>query len=455
MSAGERADAWRWLRQGKFKIALGPRSAVFAPLENLGVVVVDEEHESSYKQNDPAPRYHARDVAVMRARMAGCPVILGSATPSLESYHNALSEKYRLLRLTQRIDETPMPVVTVVPRPGFYDKSPIFSTLLLERIAERLGSKDQIILLQNRRGYATLLRCGSCGFIEGCPHCDITLTYHQKGRSLRCHYCGYERAASDSCSKCGGATMKYKGVGTQQVEEALRRHHPDARIIRMDLDTTRHKGSHDRIVTEFEQGKGDILFGTQMVAKGHDFPGVRLVGVVSADTELNFPDFRAGERAFQLLTQAAGRAGRRSLIGEVVIQSGDPSNPLFQFVIDQDYERFYEWASSERSALNYPPFGRLIAVRFRGADSKETAAAAEAFRKRFHPQPGVEILGPAPSPIERLRGLYRYQMLFRAVKSRDPSGERLRGIVRRMLDESPRRMGRVRISVDVDPLDMM
>jgi len=459
MSSGERYDSWRKIREGKFKIALGPRSAVFAPLENLGLIVVDEEHENSYKQTDPAPRYNARDVAVVRGKLNNCVVILGSATPSLESYSNALKGKYTLCQLTQRIDKVSLPEVILVDQKnaGKGNDNRVLSPFLQQKMKEYLGRGEQIILLQNRRGYATFLQCKACGTVLECPNCAISLTYHRKGHKLQCHYCGFEMPAPEVCPKCGGATLDYKGIGTQQVEEEVLKFFPQSRLFRMDRDTMKRKDAHKKIVTEFEKRKGDILLGTQMVAKGHDFPGVNLVGVISADTGLYFPDFRSGEKTFQLLTQAAGRAGRRNVRGKVVIQTLHPENPVLQFVIAQDYAGFYKWVIGQRKELNYPPWGRLILVRFKGEEEERVAEAARFFAELPDVNNFIELLGPSFAPLSRIKGMYRYQVIFRVGKDKDPSGKVLRKSVRDALAlfyEKVRFPG-VRISVDVDPIDML
>ena len=459
MSPGERYDSWRKIREGKFRIALGPRSAVFAPLDNLRLIVVDEEHDTSYKQIDPSPRYHARDVAVVRAKMNDCTIILGSATPSLESYSNSIEGKYSICKLSQRIDGIPLPRVTLVNhnevRKG--QENRVFSPILREKMKDRLEKGEQIILLQNRRGYATFLRCKACGTIEGCPHCDITLTYHQKGHLLRCHYCGFQKPASDVCPSCNGATLHYRGVGTQRVEEEVSRLFPQARLFRMDQDTTRRKGAHHRIVIGFEKGKRDVLLGTQMVAKGHDFPGVSLVGIISADTGLHFPDFRSGEKTFQLLTQAAGRAGRRNLRGEVIIQTLSPNNPVLQFAAEQDYSKFYRREIEQRRELAYPPWGRIVLIRFKGGNEKRTARAAQVFAEQVVPDDSFELLGPASAPISKAKKMYRYQIIFRANKNQDPAGKNLRKTVRRVLSvfHEKTRFHDIRVGVDVDPVDML
>jgi primosomal protein N' (replication factor Y) len=459
MSFGERYDSWRKIRDGKFRIGLGPRSAVFAPLENLGLIVVDEEHDTSYKQLDPAPRYHARDVAVVRGKLNHCPVILGSATPSLESFSNSLQKKYTLCQLTKRIDDTPMPKITLVDHTEMIKtkENRVISPLLREKIKQCLSAGEQIIILQNRRGYSTFLRCKDCGAIEGCPNCDITLTYHRKDRRVRCHYCGYEKPAFDTCPTCGGATFSYSGIGTQRVEEEVRKLFPDARLFRMDYDTTRRKGSHDRIVLEFAKGSGDILLGTQMVAKGHDFPGVSLVGIISADTGLHFPDFRAGEKTFQLLIQAAGRAGRRNFRGEVIIQTLSIDHPVLQFTVDQNYSVFYKWENDQRKELNYPPWGKIIIVRFKGPRQEKVARVAQIFADSLKEDPSLQCLGPASSPLSRAKRLYRFQVILRTSKKQDPTGKHLRDRTKKALVQFQKTtpLSGVRIGVDIDPVDMM
>jgi len=459
MSAGERFDSWKKIREGKFRIALGPRSAVFAPLENVGLIVVDEEHESSYKQFDPAPRYHARDVAVVRGKLNGCVVLLGSATPSLESYFNALEGKYTLCELTHRVDHVPLPKVTLINQTETQKAEAyrVFSPLLRQKMEEHLKKGEQIILLQNRRGYAHFLRCSACGNIEECAHCNITLTYHLKGHRLRCHYCGFHKAASDICPVCGGTTLCYRGIGTQRVEEEVHKHFPQARLYRMDQDTTRRKRAHQKIITEFEKRKGDVLLGTQMVAKGHDFPGVNLVGIISADTGLYFPDFRAGEKTYQLLTQAAGRAGRRDQQGEVCIQTFSPKNPVLQFAMEQNYKAFYQWEILQRKELCYPPWGKLIVVRFKGGKETRVAEAARIFADCVPSSPFIQCLGPASSPLSKIRGMYRYQIIFRSKRTQDPTGKKVREIIRDavLAFHKKIRFYDIRVAIDVDPVDMM
>ena len=461
LSTGERFDAWRTLREGRKRIALGPRSAVLAPLRNLGLIVVDEEHEASYKQEDAAPRYHARDVAIMRAQAAGAVVVLGSATPSVESYYNAQNGKFRLLELTRRIDDVPMPHVELVnmtrePRPG--RKMPVFSRLLKEKIEEKLQRGEQVILLQNRRGYAPTLICADCGYVEMCKNCHISLTYHIAGHRLRCHYCGYSKTAPEVCPKCGSPNLTYKGRGTQRVEEELRTLFPHARVVRMDLDTTVRKWSHDRILGAFARREYDILLGTQMVAKGLDFPSVTLVGVITADLGLYFPDFRAAERTFQLLTQVAGRAGRKDRQGEVVIQTFSPTNFALICASQHDFHSFFDWEIRQRRELSYPPYGRLIAIEIRGLDVNAVRKMAVDLGRRLRAKAQrFAILGPSPAPLSRVRRMYRWHLLTRQARRVEPSGAEMRQVVREVVQEilPEARKQRVKVTVDVDPVNLL
>jgi len=460
MASGERYDSWRRIKKGELTIGIGPRSAVFAPLENLGLIIVDEEHDPSFKQNDPSPRYHGRDVAVMRGKLNKAVVVLGSATPSFESYFNTINKKYEIISITERIDKTPLPSVTLVDQKKFtWEKeNRIISPVLREKIENRLKKKEQVILLQNRRGYAPFLMCSKCGYIEECKNCDITLTFHRSTKTIECHYCGYRHRAPDVCPKCQNPSMSYRGgPGTEQVEEELQRIFPDARILRMDFDTTRAKGAHTKIIRAFSEHKGDILLGTQMVAKGHDFSGVSLVGIISADTGLFFPDFRAGEKTFQLLTQAAGRAGRRKMQGEVVIQTMSPGHPVLSFVLTHNYKDFFTWENQNRKELSYPPWGKIIAIHFKSSKKEPAEKAAEYFRKALGNNRTIAVLGPAPSPLSRIKNLYRYQIIVKSSRIIDNGGSKLHSVVRSALKKyySSRNYYNVHIAVNVDPMDML
>lgn len=463
MSPGERYDSWRRIRQGQFQIAIGPRSAIFAPLENLGLIVVDEEQENSYKQMDNRPLYHARDVAVYRGLLNHAVVILGSATPSLESYYNAKIQKYQLLELPARIDNIPMPRVQIVDMLTQRKRYPrqnvsIFSKPLQEKINEKLSLKQQIILLQNRRGFSTYIKCQDCGYIEGCDNCNITMTYHLTDHTVRCHYCNLTRRAPERCPRCGGIEIQFQGIGTQKVEQEINRLFPQARVVRMDLDTTSRKWSHDRILSDFGQGKYDILLGTQMVAKGLDFENVTLVGVISADTSLLFPDFRSSERTFQLLTQVAGRAGRKNLIGEVYIQTYSPDNFSLKFAREHNFKGYFAHELPLRRELNYPPFGRLAYLLFRGDEELHVQSAAEDFHRCLELPPELgQVLGPVAAPLSRIQKKYRWQIIIKSDKRIDPAGKILRRQLLAAIDQfkSQRQHRRIKLSIDIDPISLL
>ncbi|MCI0694586.1 primosomal protein N' [candidate division KSB1 bacterium] len=462
MSAGERYDAWRRVHRGEARVVVGARSAVFAPVKNLGLIVVDEEHEGSYKQADPAPRYHARDVAIVRAKKSNAVVLLGSATPSIESYHNAQRGKYTLLELPNRIDNVPLPSVRLLDmmtwRNSAPDREGIFSRVLYEKIGEKLAKQEQIILLQNRRGFAPLIRCVNCGFVRFCDACNIPMTYHKRGNVLRCHYCNAYERAPDICPQCKGLDIIFKGIGTQKVEQALQELFPAARVVRMDLDTTRGKLAHDRILREFGEHRYDILLGTQMIAKGLDFHKVTLVGVVSADMGLLRPDFRAGERTFQLLTQVAGRAGRRNLPGEVIVQTYSPDDVCMICARAHDFKKFYEQEIGEREALRFPPFARLALVLFRHRDNERIRGIAQDFTALLKKVGGpFRVFGPSPSPLERIQNEFRWQVLVKSDVEKDPSAHQMRATLDRVAKffHKANRNARVRMIVDVDPISML
>jgi primosomal protein N' (replication factor Y) (superfamily II helicase) len=460
MSNGERYDSWRKIKEGKVHIVIGPRSAIFAPLPNIGLIVVDEEQESSYKQTDQNPRYHARDVALVRGKMNRAIVILGSATPGLESYYNAQTRKFTILELPKRVEDLPLPSVEIVDMKEEWKKyrgkpSQIFSHQLLHKIAEKITQQEQVILFQNRRGFSTFILCRDCGHVERCINCNITLTYHIHDHRLRCHYCDHIRVAPETCPSCNGYHITYKGTGTQRVEEEIKYQFPAARVVRMDMDTTSKKGAHDRILNDFSEGKYNILLGTQMVAKGLDFPNVTLVGVVSADTTLQLPDFRASERTFQLLTQVAGRSGRKTKQGEVIIQTYSPHNHSVIFAKKHDYLRFYAKEIEERKELSYPPFSRLIAIEFRQKEEEKVKLVADLFAKEFKPQRFYQLLGPAPAPLSRLKDEFRYHLIIKYDRRQDPLGEKIRREILRIEQKLSRsRLRGVKVSIDVDPTDL-
>jgi primosomal protein N' (replication factor Y) len=483
MSIGERYDAWRAARDGKVKIVIGPRSAIFAPLERIGLIVVDEEHEGSYKQFDAAPRYNARDVAIVRASWAKATVILGTATPSAESYYNAINGKYTLLELPQRIDTARLPTIEVIDmakeKQRIYEElkeevkksgkefpkrlpQSSISRLLHFHISARLERREGTILLQNRRGFSHIFECFDCGYVEKCDNCDVSLTFHETKKHLRCHYCGFVKKPPTVCPKCGSIELRMHSFGTQQVQQELQELFPKAAILRMDRDTTSRKGAHDRILKQFESGDADILLGTQMVAKGLDFPRVTLVGVISADTQMLLPDFRASEETFQLLTQVAGRAGRSNLAGEVVIQTLQPDHYCLKYVLSHDFHGFYKEELEYRRELDYPPFSRIVLLEFTGERENEVEHYAKKFVEMIelhNREKKFIILGPADAAIPRIKGLYRKHIVIKDLKSVDPSGSSLRsallGAKSQYEASALAKNKKVRMIIDVDPQGMM
>ncbi len=415
LSDGERQDAWRRVRAGQAPVVVGARSALFAPVGKAALIVVDEEHETAYKQ-DETPRYLARDVAVYRAALEGGVALLGSATPSLETRSNADAGKYRHLRLGERIGRRPLPAVEIVDLTQSEIVGPGLSAPLATALEETLGAGDQALLFLNRRGFSTFLQCTDCGWVARCPNCAISLTFHRAGPALLCHYCAHRAEVPASCPKCAGRRLDTRGVGTQQVESAVRARLPDARVARMDLDTTGGKWSHARIYRAMQRREIDVLVGTQMIAKGFDLPGVALVGVVSADTALHFPDFRATERTFQLLVQVAGRAGRGDRPGRVLLQTYVSDRDVIAAAAGHDYEGFYRHEMERRRGLGYPPATRLANVVVSGEDEAavETGVERVAARLAARRAPGLTAVGPAPCPIERLRGRSRHHLLLKA-----------------------------------------
>ena len=429
LSDGERYDAWRALHRGERRIAIGARSAIFAPVRALGAIVVDEEHEASYKQGE-APRYHAREVAVVRARLAGAVCVLGSATPALESWHNAQRGKFRLLRLPERVEGRPLPPVHIIdlrrkrtPETGQGEKLQAapqgsLSPALARAIQDRLERQEQIILLLNRRGYSTFVQCRACGEVWQCQQCNVSLTFHRGRRRLVCHYCSHEEPPPGQCTRCASPDLSFRGVGTEQVEREVLERFPAARVSRMDVDTTSVKWAHHDILGRVERREIDILLGTQMIAKGLDFPGVTLVGVVNADVAMNLPDFRAGERTFQLLTQVGGRAGRGPRGGEVLIQTALPNHYAIRSAIEHDYTAFAERELAERQAPAYPPHVRLANVIVSGTDEQavqdQIQGAAAWLSAVLDPAAGVQLIGPAPCPIDRIRGRWRWHFFLRS-----------------------------------------
>lgn len=416
LSEGERFDGWLALATGEARVVVGARSAIFAPMTNLRLIVVDEEHEPAYKQ-DETPRYHGRDVAVMRAKLAGALCLLGSATPSLESYSNALAGKYRLLQLTERVDSRKLPHIDVVDMRIEVARARGLTTLsrrLVNAMQARFEKREQTILFINRRGYSSSMLCTDCGHTESCDHCSIAMTYHRTDERLRCHLCGAERPAPVTCPKCRSVKIRWRGLGTQRVEEAVRRVVPKARIERMDTDTMSKKNRFREVLSQFRAGKIDILVGTQMIGKGLDFPNVTLVGLVDADISMHIPDFRANERTFQLLVQVAGRAGRGDRAGEVVVQTFTPQAEAIQFSRHTDYLGFAESELKIRKAFQYPPFRHLIHHLFRGPNPEKLMFFSEQWARLVEKELGarVELRGPTPAPIEKIKDEYRYQLWY-------------------------------------------
>ncbi|MFJ5791387.1 primosomal protein N' [Lysinibacillus sp. NPDC093197] len=416
LSVGEKYDEWRKIQQGKVRVVVGARSAIFAPFTNLGLIILDEEHESTYKQED-SPRYHARDVAIWRSQYYQCPVILGSATPALESFARAKKGVYTLLTLKQRALHQAMPTVFVADMREELQKGnrSMFSELLIEGIRTRLERQEQMVLFLNRRGYSSFVLCRDCGTVVQCPNCDISLTYHRTTEKLKCHYCGYEEHVPQICPQCQSEHIRYFGTGTQKVEEEIYKLFPEARVLRMDVDTTKHKGAHEEILQAFGEGQADILLGTQMIAKGLDFPNITLVGVLSADTSLHLPDYRAAERTFQLLTQVSGRAGRHDKPGEVVIQTYTPEHYAIELAKVQDYEPFYEREMFLRRRSGYPPYYFVALIQVSHEDvmmaAEYAGRAADWLRGNLSNQ--VSIIGPTVASISRLQNRYRYQCLIK------------------------------------------
>lgn len=453
LSAGERHDEWYKVHAGAARIVIGARSAVFAPIERLGIIIVDEEHEGTYKQEE-APRYHARDVAVLRAQREACAVVLGSATPSLESWHNARSGKYQLLELTQRVDDRRMPVIRVLDMRKAARVSggdAICASALLDAIQRRLTDGQQTILFLNRRGFSTTMLCQACGHVCKCPDCSVALTYHRDAAQLACHICGHRVRAPKACPACQAPGIRHTGVGTQKVEDAVRRIFPKARVARMDADAMSRKNSYHLTLQSFKEGAIDILVGTQMIAKGLHFPNVTLVGIVNADLSLHLPDFRAGERTFQLLTQVAGRAGRGEFEGEVLVQTFTPFNPSIQFARHHDFGGFVEQELEFREHFGFPPYSRmvLITVRARLRERAEFTAQTLVRRLREVVPGGASVGETAPAPLEKARGYYRFQTTLRG-----PSARPLARAIQQTLAVLPLPED-VFVAVDVDPVNLL
>jgi primosomal protein N' (replication factor Y) len=461
----ERYDLWRAIAKGEFPVVIGARSAVFAPLENLGVVVVDEEHESSYKQNDSVPRYSGRDVALYRAQVNQCVAILGSATPSLESLYAVEKSKLMLLTLPHRVAGAQMPRIEIVAPASQEENSELNEPESHERVLSKpvreamtvaLSHGKQIILLQNRRGYAPFLICDFCGKVQECPNCAVSLTYHRPGRILRCHYCNHRDDAPDRCPSCGSLDLSMSGIGTQKLEEEISTRFPQARVARMDSDAMSRIGAHAALTSAFQSGEYDILAGTQMVAKGLDFPNVELAVVAQADTELFHPDFRASEKGASLMLQLAGRAGRASENGHVMIQTSAPEHAAVKAVLHGDWLEFARNELPNREKGRFPPYYRVILLRALATDEDRVAKAMLILKRKLESHRGVELLGPAPCAVAKIANRYRYSLIARTSKETDHGGKKLRHVVKSVLDEVDDlpELQRVQIEVDVDPLSL-
>lgn len=421
LSDGEKYDEWRRIVKGEAKIVIGARSAIFAPLNNIGMIIIDEEHSDSYKQDDSNPRYNAKDIALLRGKYHNCPVIMGSATPSLEVFARAKKGVFKLLELPNRINGKSLPHINIVDMNEMISKTKgHFSPVLLETISARLLKNEQIILLLNRRGYSSFVTCKNCGYTFKCPNCDITLTYHKSSRTLRCHYCGYGTKVYDTCPECHEKSINDLGVGTEKVEEELNKLFPESKILRMDFDTTSRKGMHEKMIKAFKNHEYDILLGTQIVSKGLDFDNVTLVGVINADTSLNIPDFRSSETTFSLLAQVAGRAGRSDKEGEVIIQTFNPEHYAIQYTKKHDYLGFYNREMSIRRELKYPPYYYICYVKISGKDNKYIYEESLKITKLFHNKLiNMIILGPSPCTIFKLNNIYRYGIILKYKKDED------------------------------------
>lgn len=459
MTQSERYDAWRQVQSGRAKIVVGARSALFAPLKNLGIIIVDEEHEPSYKQDSPNPRYNARDCALMRGKIEGTTVVLGSATPSLESMYNAKIGRFELLNISERADGARLPEIKLIDTLAMRRLGLMVGSLskeLITELADRVLKKEGSIVFQNRRGFSALLECPDCGLVPMCVNCSVSLTYHKKKGALRCHYCGHTIPSMVECPRCGSSDMSVVGFGTQRIEdeidEQMKTLNIEASIMRMDLDTTSKKGSHRKILFDFASGSTDILVGTQMVAKGLDFDRVTLVAVVNADRQLYFPDFRSGERTFQLLTQVAGRAGRNvKMPGKVLIQSSHPDHPAIQKALEGDYIAFYDSEITARKEAHYPPFSRFILIEFSGKDKVKVLEHSDAFYKYLPKEHRyMEVFPPTEPQIEKIRNEYRRIIIIKNPKALDPSGKLLRSHLKEARAKFGKEYGTAKVKVKID-----
>lgn len=462
LSKAERGEVLHRIRMGDHPVVIGPRSALFAPLSDLGIIIMDEEHESSYKQSDAVPRYHARECAIYRAHLSNIPIVLGSASPSFESMHNARQRKYDYFFLNKRVSKGKLPVTRVIDLTRELRRNnvlPLFSENLLLNMESRIIAREQGMLLLNRRGFSPYIQCKECGLVIKCPNCDITLTYHISGKNLRCHYCDHREDAPDACPSCKGIDILYQGIGTQKIEQEARKLFSNARFLRMDQDTTRRRGEHEKILEKFRSKQAEFLIGTKMIAKGLDFESVTLVGILNADQGMHFPDFRASEKSFQLLMQAAGRAGRGARSGEVLIQTFDPDHYIFQYLVQHNYQEFYKREVQLREKLNYPPFSRICLIRI----SAETEDRAMTFGNQIagylrhgNKTKNFTVLGPAPSPLSRVNNRYRYQIMVKQERQKDRAMTHVRYLLRQGIMLNPEvKKWPVDIQIDMDPIEIL
>ena len=459
----QRSLTWKEICKGTFKVIIGARSAIFSPLKNLGLIVIDEEQEASFRQDSPSPRYHARDVALMRARLNNSVILLASATPSLESYYNHQNMKLKYLHLPSRYGGAKYPIVHLVDMLKEQDDTgkfgQIVSGLLQDKIEERLNNKEQIIILQNRRGYSPVIKCGDCGGVVMCPNCNVAFSYHRNTNNLLCHFCSFSRDGLNlSCTDCNSKNLIYSGTGTQKVEMLLKDTFPKASIQRLDMDTSLSGLSITRVLTAFNNGEIDILLGTQMIAKGLDFPNATLVGIINADQGLHLPDFRSGERIFQLIYQAAGRSGRSTKQGEVVIQTYSSENPVIKSAAKLDMKTYYDIALKERKELDYPPFSWLAKIEITGKNKDNVSILALDISKSMSGKyDGLSVLGPAPCYMEKLRGQYRFHIIFKSLKIFDPNGKKLHSFINQNFQNISQNnhIRQSRINIHIDPLSLI
>ena len=456
MSKAEKGWTWQQLKKGAYSVVVGARSAIFSPLKNLGLIIIDEEQEFSYKQENTMPRYHARDVAMVRGKNANATVLLASATPSLESYYNALQKKFYMLELKKRYGGSVYPSIEIIDMKKIPANSDdrLISESLKKAINDRLKKSEQIIILQNRRGYHLVQTCNDCSHIKTCNNCSITMTYHKTDHSLHCHHCYAIEQIESFCSNCKSNNISCTGAGTQKVEDVLTRKFSGIKILRMDIDTVRNKGAHEKILTQFSKGKANILLGTQMIAKGLDFDNVTLVGVINADSGLFFPDFRAGERVFQLIYQVAGRAGRRTIPGHAIIQTYNPDDIYIKTASTLNIKKFYNIAMAQRQELNYPPFSRLARIIFSGKNKNGVNLIANKTYDKLSFNTNFEILGPATAPIEKINNMWRSHIIIKTPKNK--KGNIYQFIEKKMgLSIIEKNWMGVRIQIDIDPISMM